>query len=146
VVWPQNHSDGFRWFGLKTGGASFWRFGLKTYCYGFWRFGLKTCYDGFLWFSLKTSGDGFLQFGLKTGGDSVSRLASKSAVCFLVEPQNQGGGGIPGLGLKTGSYGLVICALKSLRRFLGLSLKTKQVLVYRLCHETDRGRSMWDTR
>jgi hypothetical protein len=23
VVWPQNHSDGFRWFGLKTGGDGF---------------------------------------------------------------------------------------------------------------------------
>jgi hypothetical protein len=32
---------------------------------------------------------------------------------FLVEPQNQAGGGFPGLGLKTGSYGLVIWALKS---------------------------------
>jgi hypothetical protein len=27
-------------------------------------------------------------------------LASKPAVGFLVEPQNQGGGGFPGLGLK----------------------------------------------
>jgi hypothetical protein len=27
---------------------------------------------------------------------------------FFVEPQNQGGGGFPGLGLKTGSFGLVI--------------------------------------
>jgi hypothetical protein len=45
-------------------------------------------------------------------------LASKSAVGFLVEPQNQGGGGFPGLGLKTGSSGLVIWALKSPRRFL----------------------------
>jgi hypothetical protein len=27
-------------------------------------------------------------------------LASKSVVGFLVEPQNQGGGGFPGLGLK----------------------------------------------
>jgi hypothetical protein len=44
---PQNHSDGFRWFGLKTGGD------------GFWRFGIKTCYDGFLLFGLKTSDDGF---------------------------------------------------------------------------------------
>jgi hypothetical protein len=35
-------------------------------------------------------------------------LASKPAVGFLVEPQNQGGGGFPGLGLKTGSSGLVI--------------------------------------
>jgi hypothetical protein len=40
-------------------------------------------------------------------------LASKPAVDFLVEPQNQGGGGFFGLGLKTGSSSLVICALKS---------------------------------
>jgi hypothetical protein len=41
-------------------------------------------------------------------------LASKPVVGFLVEPQNQGGGGFPGLGLKTGSSGLVIRASKSL--------------------------------
>jgi hypothetical protein len=35
-------------------------------------------------------------------------LASKLAVGFLVEPQNQGGGGFPDLGLKIGSSGLVI--------------------------------------
>jgi hypothetical protein len=35
-------------------------------------------------------------------------LASKPVVGFLVEPQNQGGGGFPGFGLKTGSFGLVI--------------------------------------
>jgi hypothetical protein len=35
-------------------------------------------------------------------------LASKLVVGFLVEPQNQGGGGFPGLGLKTSSFGLVI--------------------------------------
>jgi hypothetical protein len=40
-------------------------------------------------------------------------LTSKPAVDFLVEPQNQGGGGFPGLGLKTGSSGLVIWASKS---------------------------------
>jgi hypothetical protein len=39
-------------------------------------------------------------------------LASKPAIGFLVEPQNQGGGGFPGLGLKTGSSGLVIWASK----------------------------------
>jgi hypothetical protein len=44
-------------------------------------------------------------------------LASKPVVGFLVEPQNQGGGGFPGLGLKTDSSGLVICASKSPRRF-----------------------------
>jgi hypothetical protein len=39
-------------------------------------------------------------------------LTSKSAVDFLVEPQNQGGGGFPGLDLKIGSSGLVIWASK----------------------------------
>jgi hypothetical protein len=37
-----------------------------------------------------------------------SGLASKPVVGFLVEPQNQGGGGFPDLGLKTGSSGLMI--------------------------------------
>jgi hypothetical protein len=37
-----------------------------------------------------------------------SDLASKLMVGFLVEPQNQGGGGFFGLALKNGSYGLVI--------------------------------------
>jgi hypothetical protein len=73
-------------------------------------------------------------------------LASKPIVGFLVEPQNQGGGGFPGLGLKTGSSGLVIWASKSPRRFLGLCLKTKQASVCRLRHKTDGGRSAWDTR
>jgi hypothetical protein len=64
---------------------------------------------------------------------------------FLVEPQNQGGGGFPGLGLKTGMYGLVIWDSKSPRQFLGLCLKTKHVSVYRLHHKTDGGRSARDT-
>jgi hypothetical protein len=73
-------------------------------------------------------------------------LSSKPVVNFLVEPQNQGGEGFSGLGLKTGSSGLVIWASKSLRRFLGLGLKTKWASVCRLCHKTDRGRSAQDTR
>jgi hypothetical protein len=35
-------------------------------------------------------------------------LASKPVVGFLVDPQNQGGGGFLDLSLKTGSSGLVI--------------------------------------
>jgi hypothetical protein len=35
-------------------------------------------------------------------------LTSKPVVGFSVEPQNQGGGGFPGLSLKTGNYGLMI--------------------------------------
>jgi hypothetical protein len=52
-------------------------------------------------------------------------LASKPVVGFLVEPQNRGGGGFSGLGLKTSSSGLVIWASKSPRRFLALGIKTK---------------------
>jgi hypothetical protein len=73
-------------------------------------------------------------------------LASKPVVGFLDEPQNQGGGRFPGLGLKTGSSSLVIWASKSPRQFLGLGLKTKQASVCRLCHKTNGGRSAWDTR
>jgi hypothetical protein len=35
-------------------------------------------------------------------------LPSKPVVSFLVEPQNQGGGGFSGLAIKTSSSGLVI--------------------------------------
>jgi hypothetical protein len=74
-----------------------------------------------------------------------SGLAPKLAVGFLVEPQNQGGGGFAGLGLKTGSSGLVIWASKSPRRILGLGLKTKWASVCRLRHKTDGGRLPQDT-
>jgi hypothetical protein len=75
-----------------------------------------------------------------------SDFASKPVVGFLVEPQNQSGGGFPGLGLKTDSSGLVIWASKSPRWFLGLGLKTKQTSVCWLCYKTDGGRSARDTR
>jgi hypothetical protein len=68
-----------------------------------------------------------------------SSLASKPAVSFLVEPQNQDGGWFFGLGLKTGSPGLVIWASKLPRRFLDLSLKTKQASVYRLHTKPSEG-------
>jgi hypothetical protein len=41
-----------------------------------------------------------------------SSLASKPVVDFLVEPQNQGGRGFPGLGIKTDSYGFDDLGLK----------------------------------
>jgi hypothetical protein len=44
---------------------------------------------------------------------TISRgLASKPVVGFLVEPQNQDGGGFSGLGIKTGSYGFGDLGLK----------------------------------
>jgi hypothetical protein len=94
------------------------------------------------------------QVGYSVAGRSRGRVAP-CAVCtwhvetrsagFLVEPQNQGGGGFSDLGLKTGNSGLVIWASKSPRQFLGLGLKTKWASVYRLRHKTDGGRSAWDT-
>jgi hypothetical protein len=50
-------------------------------------------------------------------------LASKSVMDFLVEPQNHGGGGFPGLGLKT-----------------------KWAMVCRLRYKIDRRAMTWDTR
>jgi hypothetical protein len=41
-----------------------------------------------------------------------SGLALKPVVGFLVEPQNQGGRGFPGLGLQTGSSVLMIWTSK----------------------------------
>jgi hypothetical protein len=120
VVWPQNHSNGFHWFGLKTGGDGFWRFGLKTCC------------------------DGFSSLASKLVATVSLSLASKLTVGFLVEPQNQGGVGFPSLGLKTDNSGLMIWASKSPRRFLGLCLKTKWASICRLCHKTDGGRLAWD--
>jgi hypothetical protein len=71
-------------------------------------------------------------------------LVLKPVLGFLVEPQNQGGGGSLGLGIKTGSFGLVIWGSKSSRQFLGLGLKIKWASVCRLRHKTDGGRSAWD--
>jgi hypothetical protein len=73
-------------------------------------------------------------------------LASKPVVGFFVEPQNQGDGGFSSLDLKTGNFGLVIWASISLRRFLGLGLKTMWASICWLHHKTDGGRLMRDTR
>jgi hypothetical protein len=96
---------------------------------------LKTKVDGLSVVLTQNHWNGFLRFCLKTGGEG-----------FLVEPQNQGGVGFPCLVLKTGSYGLVICASKSPRRFLDLELKIKQSLVCRLRHKTDEGMRRRRTR
>jgi hypothetical protein len=98
------------------------------------------------WFGLKTTRTVFASLASKLVAMVSPGLASKPVVGFLVEPQNQGGGGFPGLGLKTSSSGLVIWASKSPRRFLGLGIKTKWASVCRLRHKTDGGRSARDTR
>jgi hypothetical protein len=143
-----SHRSGTRWLGDREVG---WRCVRPASCT--WRRGARVS-----WLSLKTKVDGlsvvwhqnywdgffvwcqnrwlwFLRFNLKTGGDG-----------FLVEPQNQGGGGFFDLGLKTGSYGLVIWTSKSPRRFLNLIIKMKQTTVCQLRHKTDGRMRRHETR
>jgi hypothetical protein len=100
-------------------------------------FGLKTTRTVFTGLTSKPVATVSSGLASKPAATVSPSLASKQVVDFLVEPQNQGGGGFHGLGLKTGSYGLVIWASKSPCQFLGLSIKTKRPIVCRLCHKTD---------
>jgi hypothetical protein len=85
-----------QWFGLKTTGTIF--FGLAS------KF-VATIFSGLASKPMVMVFSGLASKLVVTFSPS---LASKPVVGFLIEPQNQGGGGFPGLGLKTGSYGLVI--------------------------------------
>jgi hypothetical protein len=124
-----------------------WRRGARvSWLMGCEWFGLKTTRTVSSGLALKPAATVFSSLASKLVAMVSPGLASKPVVGFLVEPQNQGGGGFLGLGLKTGNSGLVIWASKSPRRFLVLSLKTKQASVYRLRHKTDGWRSARDTR
>jgi hypothetical protein len=138
VVWPQNHWDGFslvcaskpmatvcEWFGLKT---------TQTVFIGLVSKPVVTISDGlasksaaavFAGLASKPVAMVFSSLDSKLVTTVSPGLALKLAVGFLVEPQNQGGVGFSGLGLKTDSSGLVIWGSKSARQFLGLGLKTK---------------------
>jgi hypothetical protein len=135
VVWPQNHWDGFSlvWASKPMATVCEW-------------FDLKTTRTVFAGLTLKPVATIFSSLGSKLMATVSPILASKPVVGFLVGPQNQGGGGFPDLGLKTGSFGLVIWPSKSPRRFLGLGRKIKQASVCRLRHKIDGGRSARDTR
>jgi hypothetical protein len=159
VVWPQNCSDGFssvwaskpmamvcEWFGLKTTRTVFTGLASKlvlTVSVGLASKPAATVFSGF---ASKPVATVFSILASKLVATVSPGLASKPAVGFLVEPQNQCGGGFSGLGLKTDSSGLLIWASKSPQRFLGSGLKIKQASVCRLRHKTDGGRSVWDTR
>jgi hypothetical protein len=79
------------------------------------------------WFGLKTTRTVFTGLASKpvvmVSGDLISKSAvtvspsftPKPVVGFLVEPQNQGGGGFLGLDLKIGSFDLVILLSKPSR-------------------------------
>jgi hypothetical protein len=65
------------------------------------------------WFGLKTIVTGFSGLASKLMTTVSPGLTSKSVVDFLVEAQNEDGGGFLSLGLKIGNYSFVIWALKS---------------------------------
>jgi hypothetical protein len=88
-------------------------------------FDLKTTWTIFSSLTSKLVAMVFSSFASKLVVTVSPGLASKPLVGFLIEPQNQGGGGFSGLGLKTNSFDLVIWASKSPRRFLSLGIKIK---------------------
>jgi hypothetical protein len=133
VVWPRNHSDDFAGLTSKpvpTVSSDLASKPTVTVSSGLASKPVATIFSSLTSKLLVTVSPG---------------LASKPVVGFLVEPQNQGGGGFLDLGHKTGSFGLVIWVSKSPRRFLGLGLKTKWASVYRLHHKTNEGRTSRDT-
>jgi hypothetical protein len=134
------------WFDLKTTRTVFAGLASKLVVTVFTGLASKpvaTVYSGL---TSKPATTVFSSLGSKLVATVSLGLASKPVVGFLVEPQNKGGGGFPGLGLKTDSSGLVTWGSKSPRRFLGLGLKTKWASVCQLRHKTDGERSVWDMR
>jgi hypothetical protein len=101
VVWPQNRWRWFEWFGLKTTQTVFTDLASKS---------VVTVSGGL---ASKLAASVFSTLASKPVATVSPSLASKPVVGFLVEPQNQGGGAFPSLGLKTGRSGLVIWASKS---------------------------------
>jgi hypothetical protein len=73
-------------------------------------FGLKTTQTVFAGLASKPVVTVFSSLASKLVAMVSSGLASKPVVGVLVEPQNQGGGGFPTLGLKISSFGLLIWA------------------------------------
>jgi hypothetical protein len=150
VVWPENHSDGFssvwaskpmatvcEWFGLKITRTVFIGFASKlvvTVSSGLASKPAATVFSGL---ASKPVATVFSSLASKLVAMVSPGLTSKPVVSFLVEPENQGGGGFSGLCLKTGSFGLVIWDSKSSRWFLGLGLKIKWASIYRLRYKID---------
>jgi hypothetical protein len=128
------------WFGLKTTRTVFTGLASKPVATVSGGLASKVFATVFAGLASKPVATVFSSLASKLVATISVGLASKSLVGFLVEPQNQGGGGFPGLGLKTGSSGLVIWSSKSPRQFLGLCLKTKWASICRLRHKTDGGR------
>jgi hypothetical protein len=96
VVWPQNHSNGFTDLTSKP---------VATVSDGLASKSAVTVFSGL---ASKPVAMVFSSLTSKLLVTVSPYLTSKSAIGFLVEPQNQSGGGFSGFGLKTGSSDLVI--------------------------------------
>jgi hypothetical protein len=96
------------WFGLKTIRTVFTGLASKPVVTVSGGLASKLAVTVFVGLASKPVAMVFSSLTLKLGATVSPGLASKLVIGFLVEPQNQGGGGFPGLGLKTGSFGLVI--------------------------------------
>jgi hypothetical protein len=103
------------WFGLKTTRMVFAGLASKP---------VTTVSSGL---ASKPAAMVFAGLALKPVATVFSSLTSKPVVGFLVEPQNQCGGGFLSLGIKTSSFGLVIWASKLSRlRFVGCATKPNE--------------------
>jgi hypothetical protein len=96
------------WFGLKPTWMVFTGLASKPVATDSDGLALKPAATVFAGLASKPVATVFSNLASKLVATVSPGLVSKSAVGFLVEPQNQGGGGFPGLGLKTGSFDLVI--------------------------------------
>jgi hypothetical protein len=106
IGWPSGRDVGWRrvWSASCT-----WRRGARvSWLTGCEWFGLKITRTVSSGLALKPAATVFSSLASKLVAMVSPGLASKPVVGFLVEPQNQGGGGFSGLGLKTGNSGLVI--------------------------------------
>jgi hypothetical protein len=96
------------WFGLKTTWTVFTGLASKLVATVSGSLALKLVATVSSGMASKPAATFFSSLVSKLVATVSPSLASKSAVGFLVEPQNQGGGGFPSLSLKTDSFNLVI--------------------------------------
>jgi hypothetical protein len=101
------------WFGLKTTRTVFAGLASKLVAAVSSGLASKPAATVFTGFASKLVATVFSNLASKLVATVSPSLASKPVVGFLVETQNQGGGGFPSLGLKTGNSDLVIWASKS---------------------------------
>jgi hypothetical protein len=98
----------YEWFDLKTTRTVFAGLASKLVATVSGGLASKSAVTVFSGFASKPVATVFSSLASKLVATVSPGLASKSAVSFLVEPQNQGGGGFSGLGLKISSSDLVI--------------------------------------